>query len=230
MKLRIYNKTGSNITYLGTIIIPANSFLDIDPIYFNDLEVDPNVRNDLITNQIDISDTVTRYGNNDGIKQLDFMAGLRDSEGKGITSTVVVVGPVTHQALDVNVLGDITFALSPIPASNVKTVIKYNELTMVASGSLEILLSYTVPPATTSLLQRIFVSGENTAIYKVIYNSNTIATKRTYYTYLNEQFEFVQSSNNGFVLEEGDTIEVSVLQNRTTVANFESSLQIIEVS
>lgn len=231
MKLRIYNKTGATITYLsGVIVIPAMSFLDIDPQYFNALEVDPNVRDDLIKNRIDVSDTVTRYGNNDGIKQLDYMAGLRDREGNGITSTIVTEGSEFHQALDVNLLGTASFSLSPLPASNVKTVIKYNELTLVPSGSLTTLLTYTVPAATTSILQRVLVSGENTAVYKVNYNSDTIATKRTYYTYLNEEFEFVENSNNGFVMVAGDVIEISVFQNRPTAADFESSLQIIEIT
>lgn len=226
MKLRIYNKTSSDITYLGIIVIPANSFLDIDPEFFNALEVDPSLRHDILTNLIDISDTITRYGNNDGITQLDYMAGLRDREGKGISSTLFD----SHQALDVNVVNPIDVSLGVLPPSNVKSIIKYNEQLMVASGSETTLLTYTVPLDTRSVIQRIFVSGGNPATYTVNYNSDTIAKKRTYFTYYNETFDFVENLNNGFILEAGDTLDIIVLQVRPDPADFESTLQIIEIT
>lgn len=229
MFLRIYNKTNAIISYLsGQVVVPALGFINVDPKYFNQLEVDPQLRNDLVNNKVDISDTVTRYGNNDGIKQLDFMAGLRDDRGNGITSTQIISGTDIHHALDVNLVNGIS--ISVLPDNNVNTVLKYNELLMVPSGSEQILLSYTVPPATTTILQKASVSGENIALYKINYNSSTIATKRTYFTYLNENFDFLGTLNNGFIMQAGDLIEITVLQNRPNPANFESTLQIVEVT
>lgn len=220
MKLRIYNNTASNITYLGILIVPANSFLDILPKYFNDLEVDPNLRNDLIISNVDISDTIVRYGNNDGINQLNWMKGLRDSQGNGITSTAL---SSTVQALDVNVVSS-----APVAAGT--TLIKYNEVLAVASGATQTILTYTVPNSTTTIVKRISISGENIATYKVIYNSSTIATLRTYFGgALDSGISFVDGENDGFTMAAGDIITVEVLNFRPMTADFSSTLQIMEM-
>lgn len=225
MQLRIYNKTNVILSYAsGAVSIPALSFTDVQPQYFNQIETDPNVRNDLTTNKIDVSDTVVRYGNNDGITYLNYMAGTRDDRGNGITSTA----SGSHIGLDVNILNGI--ALSPLPASNVVSVIKYSELPNVASGSLQTILTYTVPAGKRAILQKVLVSGENIAKFQTNYNSSTIATKRTYFQNLNEEFNFVENSNNGFLMQAGDIITITVLQVRPSAANFESSLQVVEIT
>lgn len=221
MKLRIYNNTASDITYLGILIVAANSFLDIDAQYFNDLEVDPNLRNDLIISNVDISDTIVRYGNNDGIAQLNWMKGLRDSEGNGITSTSL---SSTVRALDVNIV-------SSAPVSVGNTLIKYNEALAVASGATQTILTYTVPNSTTTIVKRISISGENIATYKVIYNTNTIATLRTYFGgELDSEINFIDGENSGFTMAAGETITIQVLNFRPMIADFSSTLQIMEMT
>jgi hypothetical protein len=285
MYLRIYNKTNSTINYLNdTVVVAANSFLDVDKIYWGNLVVDVNLRDDLTSNRVDISDTISRYGNNDGIKQLDYMVGIRDTQGNSITSTTITTQTTTHQGMDVNIIsgasngapdksaftyGDTAFVsiggvynnetdtlqegqqavvritadralhttlvnssidVNPTPASNVSTKLKYAEIKSIPSGSLQTLITYIVPTDTKTMLQRVLVSGEVNATYKINYNSTPIATKRTYYTALNEVFDFIENSNNGFIMQPGDMIEITVISTIPKIADYESTLQIVEIT
>lgn len=131
----------------------------------------------------------------------------------------------TNGSIDVNVL-----VLPEIPPININSMIKYGEVASLASGINQTILTYVVPFSTKSLLQSINVSGENIAKYNIIYNSNTIATKRTFYGNLNETFNFEEIFNNSFILNTGDTLKINVIHNRPSLANFETTLQIIEIN
>lgn len=157
---------------------------------------------------------------------LRISANTSDGQGNIITSTQFQ----SKQALDVNILSILQTTQSPLPASNASTVFKYNEAANVASGATSTVLTYTVPSGKKALLQRILVGGENIAKYQTIYNSSLIATKRTYFQNLNEEFNFIENSNNGFLMQAGDIITITVLQTRPWSANFESTIQVVEIT
>lgn len=134
-------------------------------------------------------------------------------------------------SLDVNLTNSsINFSTSPTPASNAVTKFKYAEVDNVPSGITTTVISYTVPANTKTILQRVLVAGENVAKYQVFFNSSVIATRRTMYTNLNEQFEFSQPSNNGAILVSGDIITITALHTQTSVSSFEATLQILEIT
>ncbi len=123
---------------------------------------------------------------------------------------------------------NVNFVETPIVGHIVKT--KYNEIASVPSGANTQILSYTVPPASTAILQRIVTSGENVARYDVYLNGISVDTQRTYYGGdFNALFEFITGNSQGIVLVAGDVILVKVLHNRPFVGNFNARIQILEI-
>jgi hypothetical protein len=110
--------------------------------------------------------------------------------------------------------------------------IPYNEVNSVASGVSTTVITYTVPgTATSAFLQRVQVSGENIARYDLLINSSIVATKRTYFGGdLNATFEFQSFNNNGVPLAVGNTVVVKVLHTRPSLASFEATIQVAEVT
>lgn len=137
----------------------------------------------------------------------------------------------SNHGLDVNVISPITVSQSSLPNPDAVTKLEYNEIIGLASGSTTNIISYTVPASTTSILQKVLVSGENIAKYQILYNSAPLSTKRTYFGgNLDTEFDFSGSSNNGFLMNAGDILTVMVDNFRPTPGDFESTIQIVEVS
>jgi hypothetical protein len=146
-------------------------------------------------------------------------------------SQVEVVGPTGNTLLP-NPNGSINVNIieSPIPGSMVKSI--YSEANSVASGATTTLVSYTVPGGlTTSILQRISVSGENIAKFTVFRNGTQIDTRRTFFgSSLSEYFEFTTGSVDGYALSPGDILLVKVLHVRPSIADFEGRIQVLEIA
>lgn len=105
----------------------------------------------------------------------------------------------------------------------------YTEASSVVSGATTSIGIYTVPSGKTGILQRIEVSGENIAAFKVLVNGSPIAKKRTFFgNSLNEVFEFIGDSEDGYPLTTGDIVLVQVLHNRPDPGDFNSRIQILE--
>lgn len=125
--------------------------------------------------------------------------------------------------LAINSDGSINVVATLGPNGTLKSF--YNEVSSVASSVPTTILSYTVPAATTSLIETIDVSGDNIAQYEVYVNSSKIDRKRTYFGgSLNEVFNF----NKSVTLTAGDTIEVNVLHVRPDVGDFNARLSVLE--
>lgn len=106
------------------------------------------------------------------------------------------------------------------------SVNQYSEVLSVPSGSSTIVVQYTVPSSDNFILERISVSGENIAMYQILVNGTIIETQRSYFGgELNCQFNFISSGNQGYILNIGDVVQVTVLHNRPSIANFEGRIQ-----
>lgn len=140
----------------------------------------------------------------------------------------IAVGNVTIQdddgdELEVNPDGSINVNIVGQNASDGKSF--YNEISSVPSVTPTLLLTYTVPPLTTTELQILEVSGTNIATYTVQVNAVTTDKKRTYFGgNLNENFNFDRT----ITLVAGDVLTVTVEHGRTFLGDFNARLGVFE--
>lgn len=129
--------------------------------------------------------------------------------------------------VDARQSGNWAFSVNP---SAVQFVISnFNSVSSVASGILTTIVSYTVPPAKSTYLCNVEVSGSNIARYDIYINSVLSARQRTEFTELNTNFIFnTASSNIGFKLATGTVVEIKVIHNRPFVGDFEARLLAVE--
>lgn len=128
-------------------------------------------------------------------------------------------------------MSNITGIIRAIP-TNAGTVISvYNEVSAVASSATVVLNTYTVPLATEAVLQRIEIGGQNIATYEVFVNAIKIDRKRTYFgSNLSTEIVFDATSSSAYTLSAGDVLQVKVTNFRPTPADFESRIQVIEIT
>lgn len=108
---------------------------------------------------------------------------------------------------------------------------RYAEANQVVSGSTTQINTYTVPPGKVSLIQKIEISGENIAKFQVLINGVVQGTRRTYFgSALNTTFDFTTGQDNGFVINAGDVLSVTVLHDRPYLADFEARIQVYQVT
>jgi len=101
----------------------------------------------------------------------------------------------------------------------------YNEISAVPSGILTTITTYTVPLATSAMLDFVESSGTNIAEFSVEINSSVQAKKRTYYgSNLNTNFLF-----NKLTLSAGDVVISRVRHLRPNLGDFESRIVVVEV-
>ena len=128
----------------------------------------------------------------------------------------------------VNPDGSINVNVSSFGSSGTE-VIQYSEVIGVAAAIETTIITYTVPVAKTFYLHNITVSGSNIGEYKVKINGTTKNKKRTWWTKFNEDFNFLASPNQGLSLTAGQTVQVTILHNSSSVGDFNSSIQGLEV-
>ena len=156
-------------------------------------------------------------------------------------SNVHILGPSpSDNELNVNADGSINVDIvnsSPIDVnvvnsapSNKSVVNTYNEVNSVAMNSLTTIVTYTVPPSITAILERVSVAGENIAVFQVLINGTVIDTRRTFFGNLNEYFEFDSPDAFGTSLNTGDVVKVTVIHYRPFLASFESRIQVTQVA
>jgi hypothetical protein len=105
----------------------------------------------------------------------------------------------------------------------------YNEISAVPMLTATPLVTYTAPGGSFTSLQRISVSGDNIAKYKVKLNGTTIETVRTYFGgKLDATAEFT-SPAGGLPLSPGDIVSVEVEHSRPFVGDFNGRIQVSEV-
>ena len=105
----------------------------------------------------------------------------------------------------------------------------YNEVVAVVSGVVTTIVTYTVPAATLSSLEKISFSGQNIAEYTVLINNVPIDKTRTNFgSDLSGAFDFISKSSAGLILSSGDQVKLNVLHARPMVGSFESRIQVVE--
>lgn len=138
---------------------------------------------------------------------------------------------VTWQNSAGNEVGTVTdpIYVTPVAGTAQPSSSYYGEALSVATGVVTTVLTYIVPVGKTSILERISVTGENIAYYKILKNAVVIDSKHTNFgTNLNEEFNYTSTADIGIKLVPGDIITVTVLHNRPSLANFAARLQATE--
>lgn len=142
----------------------------------------------------------------------------------------VVVAGDNGNTIEPNPDGSINVNIISAQTQN-KTVNRYAEVNSVAAGVETTVVQYLVPlNLTSSILQRISVSGDNVGQYKVYLNGTTIDSRRTFFGgSFNEQFEFCVGTADGTTLSPGDTVAVKILHNSHYVGDFQGRIQVFEI-
>ena len=101
-----------------------------------------------------------------------------------------------------------TIVAAPTAGSSQDT---YNEITAIAAGGWNPIVSYTVPAGKIFHLRHVSVSGTNKATYRVLWGGSLVlAKKRTYYTQFNEDFFFAADDTLGKAFAASTTVWVDV--------------------
>lgn len=160
---------------------------------------------------------------------IDASSGDNIAISNGIDTVTLSSGIGGKVGLDVNVITPIN--VSPTAPVGASLQLLYDEITNLASGTTSNIISYTVPSGTAALLQKVYISGGNIAKYQLKINGTVVATARTYFGgELNTDFDFLGQALSGQVLLAGNTVEVTVNNFRPTSADFETTLQIVEIT
>lgn len=218
--LILSNITSSPLVYLfGTITVPANGTYTVPNTDIFEVSLDAQIRADLSSNNLQISDGVSSFGTNDAIAFLNRIIGTKDMNGRGISSTILS----GKTGLDVNIISPIT--TTPAPSSYI-TKILYTEITSVPNNTESTILTYTIPSGKSASMSLIEASGTNIAEYIVYVNGNPISKGRTMFgNSLNCRLSF---TNDGFQLTSNDVVVVKVLHLRPYLGTFNANLQLKE--
>lgn len=99
----------------------------------------------------------------------------------------------------------------------------FNEVTDVATGITEVLVSYTATAPV--FLQKVEMSGTNIATYE-LYIAGVLQDRKL--TYFGSTLDAIFNFNQGLNISVGQLIEVRVYHNRPDLGDFTSRLQILE--
>jgi hypothetical protein len=125
-----------------------------------------------------------------------------------------------------NVLGDGSINVNvQDPGSEFEVKSTYNQITGLANGVTQIVLSYIAQP--NQKLQKVEFSGTNIAEYELVINGITQDKKRTYFGgTLNGIFNF----DGGLNLVASQSVIIYVVHNRPSLGDFNARIQILEQS
>lgn len=138
--------------------------------------------------------------------------------------SVSIGNPTNGDTLYINPDGSINVNIQD-PGSTYSTKTTYNQISGLANGVTQIVLSYTAQP--NQKLQKIEFSGTNIAEYELVINGVTQDKKRTYFGgSLNGIFDF----DNGIDLVSSQSVIVYVVHNRPSLADFNARIQILETT
>lgn len=218
--LLLVNITSSPLIYFsGSIVVPANGFYSVSDSSIFDVSLDAQIRSDLSSNNLQISDGVSTFGTNDAITYFNRIIGTKDKNGQGISSTTIT----GKTGLDVNIISPITTTPAPSIYTN---KLFYNEIISVPNNVEANILTYTVPTGKSALLSLIEASGTNIAEYTVYVNGNPISKRRTMFgSDLNCTLTF---TNEGFILTSNDVVTIKVMHLRPYLGTFNTNIQLKE--
>lgn len=139
----------------------------------------------------------------------------------------IAVGNVTitdddGDELEINNDGSINVNVLTSPSASPGLDTTYNAISAVAAG-IETTLLTMVGSINGTKIYKIDVSGENIALFRVKINAVTKFSKRTFFGgNLNESFVF-EPFDNGLEINPGDILTVTVIHNRPSLSNYEST-------
>lgn len=221
MILIIRNQTGVIKTYLsGAITVPAFGSTTVPVTYQFPIATDGQLRFDCNTGLVYVSDGVNNFASSNAISYL-----------AQIPQNLPGIG---QQVMDLSRPVVIASDQTPVPVTFVSTVGTvqsiYNEISGIAISATATVNTYTVPLATTAILQKVEMGGSNIAIYEVFVNAVKIDKKRTYFGGdLSTELDFT-TSNSGITLNTGDILTVTVTNFRPMLGDFESRIQVLETT
>lgn len=132
--------------------------------------------------------------------------------------------------LQVNPDGSLNVNITPSNTS-ARIESQYNEITAVPASTPTLLVSYTAPMGKLSFLQKVFVSGDLVATYRIKLNGTTIETLRSSLTGgggLDRAADFSDAAR-GRILTVGDVVTVEVSHERPYIGDFNGRIQSVEV-
>lgn len=134
------------------------------------------------------------------------------------------------EIMQINPDGSINANIIP-SSSAVKIVNTYNSITSVATDTPTTVTSYTAPAGKLAIhLIQVDTSGTNTAEYTVKINGAAVSKKRSYFGgALNTEFKYGDSLY-GILLSAGDVVTVEAEHSRGAVGDFESNIQVVEIT
>lgn len=135
----------------------------------------------------------------------------------------------TANSLSVVLNGGGSSSLQTIPQNIGVLNFTFGEVLAVAPSVLTTITTYTTPALLTCYLQSVLVGGENVATFDVLVNGNVVTRKRTSLTYFSEYFDFMGGVSFGRYLNPGDVVTVKVIHTRTGNANFDTTIQVLEI-
>jgi hypothetical protein len=212
------------LTTIVSYTVPVGVSRDLERVLFSGENI---AKYQVLVNGLPVATNRTYFG---GDLSGTITFGESDSRGLKLNSGDIVTLTVLHNRPNpADFEGTIELLQVPAAASSAAFKAIYGEALAVVSGPTVNVVTYTVLPSITATLQRIIVSGENTAKYEIFLNASKIATKRTYFGgNLNSIFEFSGDDGGGLYLASGDVITVKVNHVRPYAANFESTIEVIE--
>jgi hypothetical protein len=101
-------------------------------------------------------------------------------------------------------------------------IVTHNEITSVPA-SVETIIVTVTAPAGGYRVEKVEVSGENVALFRVYVGVTVISDKRSWWTNFNQTFDF-ENFPNGLILTSGQVLKVTCFHTRPYLGNFESTV------
>jgi hypothetical protein len=98
----------------------------------------------------------------------------------------------------------------------------HNDISSVASGTETTIITVTAPGGGLRL-EKVDVSGENVALYRLYVNGIEIYTKRSWWSDFNVDFNF-ENFSNGYLLTAGQVLTVTCYHTSPFLGNFEATV------
>ena len=144
-------------------------------------------------------------------------------DGTLTVGDVTIVGPGGSPALDVNSDGSINVnVINSIVSSSPGLTILTNEVSSVASGVETTILTVTAP-ASGYRIQKVEVSGDDIALFRIYVNGSPILYKRSWWGNFNETFNF-ETFTSGLLLTSGQVLRITCLHMSPYLGTFEATV------
>ena len=135
-------------------------------------------------------------------------------------SSVRIAGTDCANEMNVNPDGSINVNILN-STNNPGLNISHAEISSVASGVETTII--TIVASGNYRVQKVEVSGDNFALFRVKVNGTTVSNKRSWYSDFNQTFNY-EDFANGLLLTVGQVLTVTVLHNRPFLGNFEATV------